>query len=498
MSKHKMNFEEAMAYLTAGSRGASRLGLERMEIVLSRFGNPERKVKAVHIAGTNGKGSTTAFAASIFAAAGLRTGMFCSPFVDRFGERIRILDGKEAVQRWWSDPSTGEIPPASTSSILNRMRDVIDELGLGEETHPTHFEMLTIIAFIYFAENDCDIIVLETGLGGRLDSTNIIPAPEAAVITSIGYDHIHVLGDTLGEIAGEKAGIIKPGTRCYVQDQVTGDHSEEEIAEIMDAITSRCNALDVPLTVLAGQDVIHLEAGTGGQRFLLADDPTPFETGLIPKYQSMNAALAVLAARDILADTFRLSKEQVHEAVHLGVRAAYVPARFELLSSDPYVVRDGGHNPQGAFALSQTLDTVFPESPIYMILAVMNDKDYGKMIDELIASGRHDIRTIYCVAPDTPRALAPEKLAAALQNKLTEAHNQGMIKQMPQLISDLKIEAALTDAAERISASAGEGAGVFAPGLILAWGSLYQAGETLSAWQAIQAGLGSSPARAGL
>lgn len=485
MTKHRMNYDEAMAFLTAGSRGASRLGLERMGTLLAKLGNPERKVRAVHIAGTNGKGSTTAFTSSILAAAGLKVGLFCSPFVDQFGERIRVLNGREDVQKWWSDASIGQIPRTSTSAIINRMADIIDELELAEDTHPTHFEMLTIMAFIYFAEQECDVMVLETGLGGRLDSTNIIPTPEATIITSIGYDHIHVLGNTLGEIAAEKAGIIKPGTRCYVQDQVSGDHSQAEIDEIMQVITRRCSELHVPLIVQPNDDITQLEVGAGGQRFLLKGDPEPYRTRLIPRYQSINAGLAVIAAQEMLIETFGLDHKEAWEACHLGVASAYVPARFEVLSMDPYVIRDGGHNPQGAYALSQALSAVFPESPIYMIMAVMEDKDYNKMIDELMISASHDIQAIYCVAPHAPRALAPHELESTLQNKLTSAFNQGMIKTLPLLHSDLKIKEALEHAAVAMSTQGHEGSRIAAPAIILAWGSLYQAGETLSAWKTL-------------
>ena len=475
----QMTYEEAMRFLVAGSRGASRLGLERMGRVLAAFGNPERQVRAIHVAGTNGKGSTSAYLASIFASAGLRCGLYCSPYVDRFGERIRILDGRRAADAWWLDPSTGEIPQTATTSILNRMRTAIETLQLDEEAHPTHFEMLTMMAFIYFAEQGCDLMILETGLGGRLDSTNIIPTPEAAVLTSIDLDHIHVLGDSLAEIASEKAGIIKPGTRCFVQDQRSGGHNDAQIAEIMQVINTRCAELDVPLTVLDHDSIERTDVNIHGQRFRLNGDPDSYHTALVPAYQSLNAALAVTVAQELLQERFGLTTEAAHDACHRGVSSAYVPARFEILSKQPVVIRDGGHNPQGALVLSETLQEVFPSRPIHMILAVMGDKDYSRMVEQFFAGDPHEVRTIYCVAPDAPRALEPDMLRAFLHDKLTQLHKQGMIERVPDIRSDLYIHDALAHALEAAESLAHTDE----PELVLAWGSLYQAGETLAAWQ---------------
>ncbi len=380
---------DPIAYINEPRWQESRLGLDRVRELLERMGRPQDRLRFVHVAGTNGKGSTCAYLASILQAAGCRTGLFTSPYIERFEERIRV-DGRD-------------IPADDLREVTLFVREHAEAMAALEGEHPTEFELMTAVALEHFARSGCDIVVLEVGLGGRLDSTNVIDAPEVAVIARIGLDHTALLGGTLAAVAGEKAGIVKPGSAVV---------SWPQESEAMDVVARAARACGDELTVPAWES---LETGpvkwrVDGPVRPFAYDGSAFETRLLGCYQPANAALAIEAARALR----RRGWEVPDEALRAGIRQAEWPGRFEVLPQGegrPTFVVDGGHNPQGAHALAESLQEVFPGVKPVFIIGVLEDKDYPAMLEEVLALGS----AFVAVEPPNPRALPACKLARAIR-----------------------------------------------------------------------------------
>ncbi len=452
-----MNYAEAMIYLEGTDRFGSRLGLERMQELLSYLDCATKKIPTIHIAGTNGKGSVAAYSAYILASAGKRVGLYCSPYVYTFGERIRVLDGRDPQGTWATDPLDGQISPDAIAETLTTIREVIELHGLTGLAHPTHFEMLTLMAFLHFQSRDCDVLVLETGLGGRLDSTNVIPPPEVAVITAIGLDHQARLGNTLVEIAGEKAGILKQGTKTlclYDQSQAIAD--PEESQAVTSLFSSRAKALGIDFLPLRHEDIRVLERNLGGQTFQFrpAGDET-FHTTMLPAFEPDNAGLAILAVKALLPE---ISTAQVATGIH----ACYWPARLEKLGDKPVSLIDGSHNPQGARALRDSLNLLFDEAvPEVHVCSIMKDKDRPQMFRNVLTGNR--VRVLFVTAPEgVARAESPQLLAAVAREVVRELGVQ----------TEVKVAATVDEAVEEALKHCD------ALGAVLAgWGTFYQANE---------------------
>lgn len=370
-----MNTAEALAFIQSVGWRGSRLGLSRMRTLLDRLGNPQSRLKFIHIAGTNGKGSTAAMLSAILREAGYVTGLYTSPHLSAYNERIQI--NGTAI----SDPDFS----AAAEQVRRR--------GEAMEDPPTEFEVITAMALWHFAEKRCDVVILETGLGGRLDATNVIPAPEAAVITNIGLEHTEILGDTLEKIAREKAGIIKPGCPviCY-----------ESAPEALAVIQETCAQKGVPCIPAARS---HLRQGVKsleGQTFFWKDQG-PYVLALLGDHQVYNAAAALETVAALRERGWSLPED----AVRRGLNAARWPARFELLKRDPLVIIDGAHNPQCAQALAGSLTSYLPGRKFLLILGVLEDKDVSSMLRTLLPLAWE----VLCVTPDSPRALSAEQLA---------------------------------------------------------------------------------------
>ena len=381
-----MSFDP-IAYINEPRWLESRLGLDRICELLDRLGRPQDRLKFVHVAGTNGKGSTCAYLASILQAAGLRTGLFTSPYLIAFEERIRV-DG--------ANISADDLIEATL---------LVKEQAEAMADHPTEFELMCAVALVHFARSGCDVVVLEVGLGGRLDSTNVIDAPEVAVIARIGLDHTALLGNTLAAIAGEKAGIVKPGSAV-----VSWPQEPEAMAAVEAAAAAAGDALTVP-------DLALLEAGTvdwgvpgAPLRPFSYGRFTDLRTRLLGSYQPANAALAIEAAEALRTRGWAVNDD----AVRRGIAETAWPGRLEIVraaSGEPTVVVDGGHNPQGARALADSLADVFPGRKPVFVVGVLEDKDYPAMLETVLPLGA----AFVCVAPDNPRALPADKLARAIR-----------------------------------------------------------------------------------
>ena len=388
-----MSFDP-IAYINEPRWQESRLGLDRIRVLLERLDRPQDRLRFVHVAGTNGKGSVCAYLASVLQMAGYRTGLFTSPFIERFEERIRV-DG-------------ADIPRDELTAATCAVKEQAEALAAETGDHPTEFELMTAVALVHFAQAACDIVVLEVGLGGRLDSTNVIEPPEASVIVRIGRDHTALLGNTLAAIASEKAGIVKPGAPV-----VSWPQEPEAMAVIERAAEACGDALVVPdfseLRVGSARP-----AGAATQGALVR----PFSykrfadlsTHLLGGYQPANAALAIETIEVLRTRGWSISDE----ALRTGIAQARWPGRFEVVDSGPNrptIVVDGGHNPQGAHALASSLEDMFPGARPVFVIGVLEDKDYPAMLEAVIALGS----AFVAVAPDSPRALSADRLARAIR-----------------------------------------------------------------------------------
>jgi len=323
------------------------LGLERITALMDLLGNPQKNLKCVHVAGTNGKGSVCATLGTIMACAGKKVGLFTSPFIERFSERMRILDGREGLSKFENDDTEGEIPDDTLQRLSDVVKNATDKLvGNGME-HPTEFELVTAICFLWFAEEKVDIAILEVGLGGLYDSTNIIEHPVCTVITSIGKDHTDRLGDTVGEIAFQKAGILKPGSPLVLSDPfMSAGNTSEEKSEIKKTIEKSAKELDVPVTVAGDEKSIDSCRADENYNMLFEYSGKTFKTKLLGFHQVLNIETAIEAAKVVGVD---------EDTIGEGVERTSWKCRMEVLSQKPLVVLDGGHNPQGAQVLSDTL-----------------------------------------------------------------------------------------------------------------------------------------------
>ena len=372
-----MDYKEALAYLNNVEFYGSKPGLSRVGELLEKLGSPQKGMKFVHIAGTNGKGSCAAMTASILKAAGYKTGLYTSPYLYRFNERMQI-NGKQ-------------IPDDVLAELVTRVKPIAEAM----DDHPTVFELMTATAMLWYKEEACDIVVLEVGLGGRFDATNIIDAPEAAVIMNIGLDHTEILGDTLEQIAFEKAGIVKPGTAAVLYQQ------SEAVTEV---VRRRCEELGVPLSIPDFKQIESEFDSVYGQSFTYKGKP--YALPLLGAHQLKNAA-TVLELTEVLRERgWKLPESDVEH----GLYAVHWPGRFELLSEEPLFVVDGGHNPQCAQTVRDNLLHYFPDRRRILLLGVLGDKDYQGLTAILDEAADEYI----CIAPNSPRALPAAELAAYL------------------------------------------------------------------------------------
>lgn len=374
-----MTYQEAISFIHSAGMSAGRPGLERMRALLAEMGDPQEKLRFVHVAGTNGKGSTCAMLESILRSAGYKTGLFTSPYLRRFNERFRI-NGQCVMD-------------AELTEIVEKIKPIAE--GMGERF--SEFELDTAIGFEYFARNKCGVVVLEVGLGGRLDPTNVIGCPDCAVICNIGLDHTAILGDTVEKIAFEKAGIIKPG--CSVAMYQPEDEAVERVAAAV------CREQGASLRIAEFDELELLRDDLDGQVFCYCDD-RPLRLPLLGDHQLKNAAVALEAVEILRERHFRIKDE----AVERGLEHTCWPARFELVSQQPYFVVDGGHNPQCARAVADNLEYYFPEERRVLLLGIMADKDVDGFLDALAAVAD----AFVCVAPDSPRALPARELGERL------------------------------------------------------------------------------------
>lgn len=375
-----MKYQEALDYMDSLKNYGIVPGLDSIRELCRRLGNPQDDLRFVHIAGTNGKGSVLAYVSTVARCAGYRVGRYISPAVRDYRERFQ-LDGRMITQK-------------DLCSLAEELRRVCDTMTGEGLPHPTAFEVETALGFLYFRRKDCDLVVMETGMGGRLDATNVIGNTLVAALTSVSMDHMQYLGDTLGAIAGEKAGILKPG--CHAV-------SAAQEPEAMEVIRAQAQRLGVPLTVADGEKAVRVRYGLERQRFDYGG-MKDLEISLAGRYQIGNAVLAVEVCRALGERGFDISEK----ALRQGLLDTRWPGRFTVLGRRPLFVADGAHNEDAAKKLAESIEFYFTNRRIIFIMGILKDKDYEKII-ELTARYADQILTV--APPDNPRAMSSYELA---------------------------------------------------------------------------------------
>lgn len=373
-----ISLAQALDTIHANSWQNQTPGLTRITALLEALGNPHKALKFVHVAGTNGKGSTCACIAAMLQAAGYRVGLNTSPYIHQFNERIQVngqMISDDQVCHW-----------------VERLLGVVEALPFC----PTEFEWITAMAMLQFQAEGCDLVVLEVGLGGELDASNVIDCPEVAVITALGLDHTAFLGNTISQVASAKAGIIKPGGtvvtygHCPEGDAVIQARCVAQNAQLIGADFSRLGAIHPDLL----QPMVRI---------------VPYDTmalGLAGGYQPYNALVAVTVVETLMAKGWQVTPEHMAQ----GLARVDWMGRFEVLSKAPLVVLDGAHNPQGMEAVAHSVATYFTQSPV-VVLGVLEDKDVTAMLETLATFAAQ----VYTVTPPSPRAMDAVQLAQRLQ-----------------------------------------------------------------------------------
>lgn len=350
-----MTYDETLEYIHSIKKFNTKPGLHRIENLLRELGNPEKRMRYIHIAGTNGKGSATAMCASVLQTAGYKVGSFISPFLERFNERMQI-DGVP-------------IPDDRLITLTERVKAAADRMTERGLAHPTEFEFVTAMAFEYWAEEGCDFVSLEVGMGGRLDATNVIPSPDAAIIAHLDLDHCHYLGYTLTEIAYEKCGIIKRGSPviCYCE------QADESIAVTKKVCAERGAAFIKP-------DMSKLEIlseGIEGSRFVY--DGTTYDVPLMGRHQIMNTLGVIEAIRALKLRGVCIPDSVIAE----GIRNTKWVGRLEIIRRDPMVIIDAAHNPDAVRVLTGAIDKLMRGRRIVAVMGILADKDYHYCIPEI-------------------------------------------------------------------------------------------------------------------
>ena len=380
-----MNAEQAIAYIHSVCWKGSIPGLGRTQELLEKMGNPEKKLKFVHIAGTNGKGSTAAMTASILSKAGYRTGLYTSPYIYRFHERIQV-DGVE-------------ISDEDLTEITEYVKPLADSMAQS----PTEFELVCCIAFEYFYRKKCEIVVLEVGMGGAWDATNVIEVPEVAVITNIGLDHTEYLGDTVEKIAETKSGIFKPHGHAVVY------RSTPSVEAVYERV---CAERDVSLRKADFEGLV-LKAHTLEGQVFDCGSRKNLVLPLLGDHQLHNASVVLSIADTLIGEGWKISEQNIYD----GIRDVRWPGRFDIVCRKPLFIIDGGHNPQCIEALVKNIRDYLAGKKVIALTGVLADKDYADMYKPVMPL----VDRFVCITPPNPRKLEAEQLARYLRQAGAQA-----------------------------------------------------------------------------
>lgn len=378
-----MTYDKTLEWLDEVALVGSKLGLSRTCELLELMGNPQNKLKFIHVAGTNGKGSVCACLSEVLSQAGYKTGMYTSPHLMRINERFKI-DGKDIDDREFA-------------ALITKVRDITESMS----ERASQFEVLTAAAFEYFYKEGCDIVVLETGLGGRLDSTNVINAPEVSIITTIDMDHTAELGDTMEKIALEKAGIIKRGTKVVVDGRNTS---------VMHIFEKACKEQGCKLIISEIEKIENLRVSLEQSKFDYKDIKD-IDLSLTGLYQPGNAILAVEGIKILTEKGFKISNEDIKAAL----KKVHWQARFEIMDKEPYFIIDGSHNPAGVSETVKSINAYFPDKKIRFIIGILSDKN----IDEILTDIKPLAKEVAVITPPSSRACKAEDMIKLVEEKIS-------------------------------------------------------------------------------
>ncbi len=370
--------EDAITFIHNTQKFGSKLGLAGITELLRRLGNPQDDLRFIHIAGTNGKGSVAAMTACILKNAGYKVGLYTSPFIERFHERIRIGDT--------------EISDDALLSCTRKVQTAIADMMASGFAHPTEFEIVTAIGMLYFRDEACDMVVLEVGLGGRLDATNVIKTPILCVICALSYDHTEYLGNTLSEIAAEKCGILKPDVPVVVY--------QKQDPEALSTVLGCAN--DKSCEVFFSKDISSVTCTPHGTSF--SADGKDYSLALLGAHQTENAATVLSVVEVLRKKGFSVPED----ALRKGFAEVRWMGRFEVLGKHPLFITDGAHNPAGIRTFADTVHTLFPDKKKIFIMGMLRDKDFEESL--AILNGEWD--TFFAVTVPNHRTLSADELAA--------------------------------------------------------------------------------------
>ncbi|MBE6064796.1 bifunctional folylpolyglutamate synthase/dihydrofolate synthase [Clostridium cochlearium] len=387
-----MNYTEAIEYIQNTSKYGNNTGTKRVEKILDILGNPHKDLKCIHIAGTNGKGSITSMITSILIESGYRVGMYTSPYIEDFEERIQI--NRENI-------SKDDL--AYYTTIVSEAIEKVVSMGWG---YPTEFETITCIMFLYYSKKQIDYAVIEVGLGGKSDSTNVIK-PLVSIITSISYDHVSILGNTIEEIASEKAGIIKENVPVILYPQQQGAYK---------VIEKTCKEKGSKLIQIDENLIYHIPNEDFNKSYQLLQiktnkDEYKVQLSLLGSHQRMNCAVAIYTIEELMDRGIKITKEDILR----GLSNVKWPGRLEMLKSNPLVVLDGAHNLDGITKLKESVEHYFRYKKLVLIIGILSDKDVEKMIEIITPMADK----IIAVTPNSYRGKTAQELI-----KIIEKHNK--------------------------------------------------------------------------
>ena len=374
-----MNLEQALNYIHGLYRKGTKPSLHRIRQLLELLGDPHKQLKFIHIAGTNGKGSTAAMTASILQKAGYKTGLFTSPYIYRFNERIQV--------------NAEQIPDETVCGLTERLSALTSQM----DEIPTEFDFVTAMAMVYFAAAGCDIVVLEVGVGGALDTTNIIDTPEVAVITNIGLDHTELLGNTVEEIAAVKAGIFKAGGSAVIY------RAAPSVEQVYETI---CREKQVSLKKADFEGLRLHNCDLTGQVFDCGSRKA-LRLPLLGDHQMHNAAVVLAVIDTLIEKGYHITEQNIYD----GMACVRWPGRFDIMHRQPLFIIDGGHNPQCIDAMVKNIRDYLSGRRLIVLTGVLADKDYGEMFRPVMPYAEKFV----CITPDNPRKMPARELAAYLQ-----------------------------------------------------------------------------------
>lgn len=391
-----MNYNESMKYMNSVNQYGSVLGLENTKELLKRLGNPQDKLRFIHVAGTNGKGSVCTYVTGILVDAGYRVGRYISPTIFEYRERIQVID-KNILS---ANHKTGNtyISEEQVAKHLTSIKSVIEDMLKDNLPHPTPFEIETAMAFLEFVDTNCDVVVLEVGMGGRLDSTNVITTVDCAVLTSISMDHMGFLGNTLEEIAGEKAGIIKRGIQVVSYDQVPS---------VRKVIEDKCIKEKAAVTFSDFSKITDISYDLTGTSFCYEserlNEQIPLKTPLLGENQTKNAVVAVETALSLKESDYVISTQNIIN----GIGSANWKGRLDIVNKNPLVFVDGAHNYDAALSLQKSMEIYFKDKKVIAVVGMFADKEYDKVLSVTLDKAEQ----VFTLKPDNPRGLASDVMA---------------------------------------------------------------------------------------